>query len=136
MSIKMVCQKCNDKGSYVVKDGFGMVTLPCDCRLSLPKREGKAAWWSLEHVKTMEFSHPLITVEAVIENELPMSEDNYRLIRTPENAYYPVMVKIERSGEDFALTSDALRQYAKWLNEVADEVDKADLPMPQAEMVE
>ena len=73
--------KCGGTGQYVVKDDDGIIgslaTYPCPCRLKLPRREGKARWWSLEG--RGEFDHESMTKQhqftASIRRELPMSED-------------------------------------------------------------
>mgnify|MGYP001594987649 CR=1 FL=1 len=58
--------------------------------------------------------------------ELPMSEDGYPLIRTVENMYWPTMATIDGNLDGGDFTSDMLRDLAKWLGEVADEVDRID----------
>ena len=93
-----------------------------------PPREGKAAWWSCEVMKTLEWeaSTKLDSVTAVIERERPVSEDNHRLLRTPENAMYPTTARLEGDFSSFGLMDVDLRALADWLRKVADEVDRLD----------
>jgi hypothetical protein len=57
--------------------------------------------------------------------EVPISEDNYPLVRTIENAHMRASVYIEQD-DDWFLTTDHVRDYARWLLKVADEIDAYD----------
>lgn len=123
---------CDGKGEYVVRDEDGFIgsiaTHLCACRLSEPPRHSKAAWWTLEGMGDHEFEsltkqHQLT---ASIRRERPVSEDNHRLIRTPENMYWPTMASLEGDLGGGDWTSDMLRSLAKWLTQVADDVDRID----------
>jgi hypothetical protein len=120
--------KCRGTGARRFTDGYGSGSVLCSCRKSEPPREGKVDWWTSETVKTMEFESAtkFDTVTATIDRERPVSEDNHRLIRTPENVYFPAMARLDAGFGDVGFTSDMLREFAKWLNEVADEVDRID----------
>lgn len=102
----------------------------CACRLNESPRDGKVAWWTTELVKEMRFATAadFDTVTATIDRERPVSADNHRLIRTEDNSYWPTMAVLTAEFSGSGMTSWMLRDLAKWLNEVADEVDRLDQP--------
>lgn len=108
----------------------GYSTRLCSCRKSLPKRDGKATWWgSSETVfdDTVEFvmfdEHASVSVGV----ETCISEDNFLVHRTAENAYYPCIAHLEVSDTDLTwLLADDLRAFAAMLLAAADKCDEVD----------
>lgn len=142
-----MCDKCNDTGKIVNETGPGPVcdvgggyTIQrtggsasdlCECRKSLPPRHGKARWWQCETVysESMTTCDGFGQVNVTISREVPISEDNYRLHRTVENAYFSCTPTVEiESGP--ALTSGALRDIAAFLIRMAAKTDELDQPHP------
>lgn len=134
--------KCGGKGSYGVTtppgpempfgDGLtiqqmeGYATHLCVCRLSLPPRDGKAKWWTRgkTHSETFKGTADCLSVTVSIRPELPVSEDNYPLRRTRDNAYYPASLSMEIDGDP--LLSSDLRDLAAFLVRMADKADEID----------
>ena len=69
----------------------------CECRRTLEPREGEARWWESETVYEAEWSAEVFELgaEIVVKAEVPISEDNYRLVRSDENRYWPCSVDVE-----------------------------------------
>lgn len=66
----------------------------CGCRRSLPPREGDASWWTMNVAlfeRDAEIFSEAITIK--VTTELPVSEDNYPLVRKG-NRYYPTMIEV------------------------------------------
>jgi hypothetical protein len=133
----MSCDKCNDTGKIVhdfVNETGGVTgfwTELCTCRRDLPRRYGRAAWWSMDDAisDTHETCAGYVTMTLWSAPELPVSEDNYPLHRTTENSYFRPGVSIQMEGED-VLTTDDLRALANFMLAFADRVDKRDGPIP------
>lgn len=130
---------CNGKGSVSQTEHYGdgggqYVTSLCKCRRDLPRRDGKVRWWSCDTPKVWKWSDSLdwIHVRVTATRELPVSEDNYPLRRTADNAYMCASVHITRDGDRF-LGSDIVREYARWLLKTADEIDEYDAVAPGGE---
>lgn len=128
---------CNGTGRLTYEDQWhpdqpaALCSALCECRKNLPRRHGKAAWWLTENVKTLEWSAATgASASATIDLEVPVSEDNYPLIRTEDNVYFPALANVALDCPSYGMTSDDLRQLAKWLTEVADECDRIDEPTP------
>lgn len=125
---------CNGTGSYVVysKEQIspgvitsGFSTYPCVCRKDQPRREGKASWWTKETIFTRVITALLDTITVTVEPELPMSADNFPLVRRG-NRYYPSFVEFEIGREKAMLSPVEARKLAHALNEAADIADLTD----------
>ncbi len=140
----MRCDKCHGTGAYAVMEpeerrtlsdgsisisGPGFSTVACACRETLPPRDGKAAWWTLESVYAIDVTVPIfddvfsITVKA----EVPMSDENFRVHRRG-NRYYPTLINIE-SPREMTLHACSARELARALlaaAEAAERIDDAD----------
>lgn len=137
---------CNGDGSYGVHEPpeepipfgpngatiqcmGGYSTHLCACRIDLPPREGDAAWWTEDTIddgREWEDSTTLSSVTANITIERPVSNDNYRVFRRPENRMYPAFAHLDFDISTVGLMSCDLRGLADWLRELADEVDRVD----------
>jgi hypothetical protein len=118
---------CNGTGRLLIHESDAISSTICPCRMNLQPREGKVAWWTTESMKSMDWKSPTgSSASAVIERERPISEENYKLIRTEENVYFPAMANVQLDCASYGMVSEDLRELAKWLNEVADEVDRID----------
>jgi len=102
----------------------------CSCRKDLPKRDGHAKWWGAsEQVfeDTVEFAlfNEYATLSVGVETCI--SEDNYLVHRTAENAYYPPIAHLEVSETDLTwLMEDDLRRLAAMLLAAADRCAEID----------
>lgn len=110
--------------------GFSITSRLCECRKNLPRREGEATWWTTEDVWTrdLEMSSGPRNVTIDVSCEVPISEDNYPLIRNEPNAYWPAMVAL--NGVLFI--TDDIRAFAALLIEAADVADEIDAPIMSA----
>lgn len=113
-----------------ITQGVGYSSRLCACRKNLPKRDGHATWWGASETvfeDTVEFAlfdeHASISVGV----ETCISEDNYLVHRTAENAYYPCVIHLELSQTDLSwLLADDLRKLAAMLTAAADKCDEID----------
>lgn len=113
-----------------IRNAGGFSSRLCDCRTSLPKRDGHATWWGASETvfeDTVEFAlfdeHASISVGV----ETCISEDNYLVHRTAENAYYPCVIHLEMSDTDLSwLLADDIRKLAAMLTAAADKCDEID----------
>lgn len=100
----------------------------CSCRKNLPKRDGKASWWGpAERVfeDTVEFAMFDEYATLSVGVETCITEDNYLVHRTAENAYYPPIAHLEVSDTDLTwLLADDLRALAAMLLAAADRCDE------------
>lgn len=100
----------------------------CACRKDLPKRDGVASWWGASETvfeDTVEFAmfDEYATISVGVETCI--SEDNYLVHRTAENAYYPPITHLELSDADLTwLLPDDLRKLAAVLSAAADKCDE------------
>lgn len=146
----MKCKTCGGSGKIIhdhkpgpivsMGDGSTMQSIGgystelCECRKSLPLRDGKASYWVHGPSVSREWKSlcDYLAVSVDLTPELPVSEDNYPLRRTMENAYYPASIYVAITEGDQVLTSDDLRELAKFLVKCADEVDQLDTPLDAA----
>lgn len=134
------CSICNGTGcaKHHAKNSDGSSesywTTPCECRTNLPRREGKAAWWTSDksYSESITTECEYCTVDICLTPELPISEDNYPLLRTQENCYWPCGIGIEWEG-DSVLLSDDLRALAAFFTKMADKADELNKPVEIAE---
>ena len=148
--VQLVCPlgKCDGAGkiSYVHREhediqrelGGGLVAGPlttygsrlCACRESLEPREGEAQWWTSERVF---HGHAQASIyeegfEVQVDAEVPISEDNYKLVRRG-NRYYPTLIDFYVDFRDkTTLFPEEARALAKVLANAADAADAIDLP--------
>lgn len=135
MESNTVC-RCNGTGQIGHDFQGGFTTELCPCRRSLPRRYGRARWWSIEtvHADSIELDG-LHHVGINVTCEVPISEDNYPLHRTAENSHFRVLADID-ADDARMLTSDNLRELAAWLVTKADRMDELDQPYPENPHVE
>lgn len=120
-------QPMADGGSVV---SGGSSTSLCECRRRLPRRHGKVSWWTWADPVSWSFAAAgqwWLKATVTTKQEMPVSEDGYPLHRTLNNAHFNTGASIEIDGE--ALTSDDLREFAKFLTECADKIDAMDKPV-------
>lgn len=135
MTEAATCPKCNDTGKVVydipaerisdtitMTGGYGSEL--CECRKDETRIRGKAAWWTLEDVKSFSTGMILGKATIVVEAEVPVSADNFPLVRDRDNFYWPAMARIE--VPEGTQTAFELRDLAKLLIEAADWMDKFD----------
>lgn len=112
----------------------------CPCRRDLPPREGEATWWSSENVYS-EVCHAEVyghVIEISVSAEIPISEDNYRLVMRG-NRYYPCFVDVELTDRDdrsfsmSAMFPAEARAFAAALIAAADKCDEIDEPCTGAD---
>jgi hypothetical protein len=124
----MKCPRCDDVGAVVVKQKFenggSITTHLCPCRQGAEPRKGRARWWSIRTAsqRVWQSCTGLSAVGIEVTVEVPISEDNWPLIRDAENAYYPAMACIDADLESLMLAED-LRSLAEALVQTADELD-------------
>lgn len=112
----------------VMRQGGGYSSRLCSCRKDLPKRDGRASWWGASEQVfegTVEFAmfNEYATISVGVETCI--SEDNYLVHRTAENAYYPPITHLEVSDTDLTwLLPDDLRKLAAMLIAAADKCDE------------
>ncbi len=115
-------------------DHGGFSSRLCSCRTSLPKRDGKARWWGAsEQVfeDTVEFAMFDEYATLSVGVETCISEENYLVHRTAENAYYPCIAHLDLSDSDLTwLLADDLRRLAAMLTAAADRCDEIDALPP------
>ncbi len=114
---------------YYIGASTTMGTTLCPCRQDLPERDGSARWWSSKSVYSAEWQAVVFepTAEISVSGEVPISEDNYVLKRTLENAYWPCSVSVEFSDPSMGwLFPDEARELARLLVEAADAADAYD----------
>lgn len=123
---------CGGKGSYIVTERTnintvcGYSTHPCVCRKDLPPREGQARWWTTEEVFSGVAKMLLDPVTVSVSAEVPMSADNYRLVRRG-NRYYGTFVDLRLDdGRGGMLVPDEARKLAQLLIQAADAADTID----------
>lgn len=130
--MQYTCEKCKDKGMYRFEetspDGLSTSSGPvlCECRRSLPRREGNARYWVSDdpiELTAQAGIYDDASVTIKLTPELPVSEDNYPLLRTEENCYYPPSIEVSSKGRPFFATSDELRVLAKLFTDAADKCD-------------
>lgn len=147
------CPKCSGEGriSYVEREpedtrrelGDGYYTGPvttygsrlCECREALPEREGEASWWTTESIYAGEWESEVFRFTASIDvsAEVPISEDNYRVVRRG-NRYWPTTIDLTFANEDGReakigwLWPKEARALAARLIEAADAADAIDKP--------
>lgn len=142
MAVSAVTCKCDGSGKIVdrvdhsdepwrdighglqIGGGMSITSRLCECRKSLPRREGEARWWTSEKVwtETVDLPSALREVALDVVCEVPISDDNYPLIRNAENIYYPAMVEV--NGVSFI--TDDIRRLAIALVSCADRADALD----------
>lgn len=99
----------------------------CSCRKSLPKRDGEASWWGaseqiFEDTVGLALFDEYVTLSVGVETCI--SEDNYLVHRTAENAYYPPIAHLEVSDTDLTwLLPDDLRKLAAMFLAAADKCE-------------
>lgn len=99
----------------------------CVCRQSLPPREGKADWWSLETVFSGRGESAICDpIQVTVKAEVPISADNYRVHRRG-NRSWPTMVDVD-CGEPVSLWPEQARKLAALLIQAADAADAVDKP--------
>lgn len=98
----------------------------CPCRLAVEPRAGEAQWWTQEVIYSASVPVPIgnETVEITVKAEVPVSSENYRLVRKG-NRYYPTTVDLECG--DVTLFPDDARLLAQRLIEAANAADGIDL---------
>jgi len=105
--------------------GMSITSRLCDCRKNLERRHGEARWWTSETVWTEEVAlslKPDTPVTMTVTCEVPISEDNYPLIREGYNVYYPAMIEVNGT----TLLVDDARALAAALTACADKCDELD----------
>lgn len=114
-------------GTVIVTSGHS--TSLCECRSSLPPREGKARWWGSRTVYEQTVGIPVDdeTVSIEVQTEVPVSADGYPVV-TRGNRYYPTLVNVELDSRSLTLHSNTARELAARLIEAADAADRCDLP--------
>jgi hypothetical protein len=122
-------QEWHDFGNGLqIRNGGGYSSRLCSCRRKLPKRDGRATWWGTsEQVfdDTVEFALFDEWATLSVGVETCISEDNYLVHRTAENAYYPPVAHLEVSDAALSwLLPDDLRKLAAMLLAAADKCDE------------
>jgi hypothetical protein len=97
----------------------------CRCRADLERRPGRARWWSSETTfsETVELATLPGEVELSASTEIPISEDNYPLIRDGENFYWPTLIQI---GDLGTVTASDARLFAEALVRAAESAEASD----------
>lgn len=102
----------------------------CRCRRELAPRAGDARWWTSETVYSAEWESSVHRDEGeiVVHAEVPISEDNYVVVRRG-NRYYPTMVDVDFSADWLhSLFPEEVRDLAAKLIAAADAADAIDKP--------
>lgn len=126
--MKPICNKCNDTGKVEYReagpgyDGIGHNL--CECRRFATRVSGRAKWWSSEESYRDKAALILGHASVVVSTELPISGDNFPIVRDQENFYWPSMACVE--VPDTSLTSGELRDIAAMLTRAADKIDEID----------
>jgi hypothetical protein len=118
------------EGAEYVSGHRTMSSSLCQCRRDLEPREGEAAWWDSETVFDEVWVASVFqdTAEIVVKAEVPISEDNYRVVRRG-NRYYPTSIDLDVSSEELHfLFPDEARELARLLIAAADKCDEIDKP--------
>lgn len=130
----MTCATCKGTGKIVTEFATncgvsGSSSSLCHCRVGLPRRHGDAYWWTCDTPVVEEWSPGWwLGATVTITPELPVSADNYPLIRTAANTYgFWPSVTLAIEG-DMVLNPDELRGLAEFLNRMADRVEAIDKP--------
>lgn len=121
-------------GEINLGDGMTMVdmggsgTRACECVRDLPAIDGHATWWEDERLFGEVVPVPIgdTAIEVTVDGEVPRDERGRRMLRTPENAYYPTCTRLEVPGPSVTLFGDDARALAAALVRAADACDKAD----------
>lgn len=101
----------------------------CECRNALPPREGKARWWTSKVIHESEWAGSVFEpyAEISVRGEVPISDENYVLIRSEDNFYYPTSVSVDFSSAELHwLFPDEARDLAQKLIAAADAADAYD----------
>ena len=113
-----------DKGSYQTRVGGGYSSRLCECRKNLERRVGNARWWTSETTWGETIDVPTLPGElsVSITTEVPISDDNYPLIRDEENFYWPSLIQVN----DRSMIADDARAIAALLIRAAEEAERID----------
>lgn len=113
-------------GEMVMQFLGALGTSLCPCRKALPPREGEARWWTSERVYSATVAVPMFneSVEIRVDPEVPVSEDNFRVVRRG-NRYYPTLINVE-TPDSLTLHPDTARELAQRLIAAADAADAID----------
>ncbi len=141
----MACEDCNGTGkiSYrtlgdalptdignglSVQAMGGWSTRACKCVRDLPATDGEATWWESETIYSAVVSVPIgcEAIEIDASSEVPRGPDGRRYHRTPDNAYYPPLIRMEMECAA-TLHADTAREIAAALIAAADACDAVDL---------
>ena len=97
----------------------------CRCRQELERRPGRASWWTSETTfsETVELCTLPGEFHLSVSTEIPISEDNYPLIRDGENFYWPSLIQIGDAG---TITADDARLLAAALIRAAESAEASD----------
>lgn len=105
----------------------------CECRRSLPPRRGNAHYWVYGTPKDEEIETGTgFRFGVRWTPELPVSEDNYPLIRTHENSHFVGSIRLAFEDSP-VLTTDGLREIAAFLTRMAGQIDEWDKLVPDPE---
>jgi hypothetical protein len=140
----MACEHCNGTGKQTyrflgdamprdlgnglsVQDMGGQGTRACKCVRDLPATDGEATWWETESIYSEVVTVPIgcEAVEISADCEVPRGPDGRRYHRTPENAYYPPLIRLEMECAA-TLHADTAREIAAALIAAADACDARD----------
>lgn len=129
------CKACDDTGKIEHEQNgkrvSAMWSTLCECRKALPPSEGQARWWTMETAAfqaTVDLlPMPDDTADVRVRPELPISADNYKLVRRG-NRYYPTFVDLAIGGEDVSLNPDSARALGEALIAAANTADAIDKP--------
>ena len=116
-------------GGLQIGGGLSITSELCECRKSLPPRDGEARWWTSRTETIAQLQFVMFEEQAVVSltPEVPVSEDNYVVHRTGENFYYPVSVELRVTSSELRwLFPDEARALAAALVKAADRADELD----------
>jgi hypothetical protein len=122
------------EGEYV-SGSRSLTSSLCPCRRDLPPREGTARWWASENVFSEVWQASVYedVAEITVQAEVPISEDNYRVVMRG-NRYYPTAVDVQFTNRDDDshelrwLFPEEARELARLLVAAADKCDEIDQP--------